>query len=199
MESKIFRISLLFAKGNSRLAASRTFCGPSLPATPTSRCNKLRYLLSGHFPSIAMQILPPPLPPLCPNKEEFGVCVGRQTFTHRKLSPVENEGEMWWFNAGGSGKRGDFLAAARPSVCGGRGGGAPMGAGERENPWQGFFPRQNGAWHREAALPSAGEKVKANQVNSAPKLKAMLGVILNFFLHARSGMRFLLLLLWDCF
>lgn len=94
---------------------------------------------------------------------------------------------------------GIFLPQQGQAFAGGGGGGAPMGAGEGENPWQGFFPRQNGAWHREAALPSAGEKVKANQVNSAPKLKAMLGVILNFFLHARSGMRFLLLLLWDCF
>lgn len=118
-------------------------------------------------------------PPLCPNKEEFGVCVGRQTFTHRKLSPVENAGEMWWFNAGGSGKRGGFSRRSKAKRL--RGGGRPWVLGREKTPGRDSSPRQNGAWHREAPLPSAGEKVKANQVNSAPELKAMLGVILNFF------------------
>lgn len=71
-----------------------------------SHRSELQYPLTGHFPSLAMQTLPPPL---CPNKEEFGVCVGRQTFTHRKLLPVENEGEMWGFNAARAGKPGIFF------------------------------------------------------------------------------------------
>lgn len=78
-------------------------------------------------------------------------------------------------------------------------GGAPMGAGEGKSP--AVIPGiRNRDWHRDEPFSSAGEEVNANQVISAPKLKAMLELF-GIFLHAHSGMRFLLLLLllWDCF
>lgn len=74
-----------------------------------------------------------------------------------------------------------------------------MGAGEGESP--AVIPGiRNRDWHGDEPFSSAGEEVNANQVISAPKLKAMLELF-GIFLHAHSGMRFLLLLLllWDCF
>lgn len=115
-------------------------------------------------------------PPLCPNKEEFGVCVGRRTFTHRKLSPVENEGEMWWFNVARAGKWGVFLSAARPSA----GGGCAHGCWGGGKPGGDSWDQEPGLARGRALLVSRrGGECKSGDLRS--QIKGDVGVIRNFF------------------
>lgn len=174
MERKIPRISPIFAKGNSRLAASRTCCGPSQRATPTATATSCSIPLTGHFPSIAMQTLPPPL---CPNKEEFGVCVGRQTFTHRKLLPVENEGEMWWFNAARSGKQGIFFPRQGRAFAGGV---RPWVLG-RGKTLAVIPPPAESRLAPGGSPPVCRREGKSKSGDLRSQIKGDVGVILNFF------------------